>query len=408
MSASKLEKSVVSARSQISRQGSLVRKMFEQGRALKARVGSDKVFDFALGNPLVEPSEAFIAGLQGLLTTERTPGMHRYMSNAGFEDVRAAVANSINARQGLSSPLGQEHILMSCGAAGAINVFLRSVLDPGQEVITFSPYFVEYGFYAANHDGILKAIETDEYFQPKLDLLRGAINEKTRVVLINTPNNPTGVIYPKELLEGIARIIKEKEAEYGQIIYLLSDEPYAGLVYDGTAVPPTLDIFDHSVIATSHSKDLGIPGERIGYLALNPKIPAVHQLFAAAYFYTRTLGFVNAPALMQKAVKNFQGTVIGLEEYQARRDLLYTALVQMGYKVVKPQGTFYMFPGAPIGDSLAFANWALENYKLLVVPGIGFGREGYFRISFAETPLPVIQRALPAFRRIAEHFGLGR
>ncbi len=384
--------------------GSLVRAMFEKGAALKAKIGADNVCDFALGNPSVEPPAALFQRVSQL-ALDPTPGMHRYMGNAGYDFARDAVASSINVRQQLAHPLTKMNILMTCGAAGALNVFLKSVLDPGDQVLVPAPYFVEYGFYVDNHDGVLKPVATKADFQLDLEAMEAGFNEKTRVVLINSPNNPTGVVYNETVLRQLNELITRMEQKYGRYIFLLADEPYVGLLYDGVKVPSVLSMFPHSAIATSHSKDLGIPAERIGHLALSPRIEEVGQLYASAVLNNRILGFVNAPALMQRAVAEFQGQVSGLEEYQMRRDVLYAALTAMGYDIVKPQGTFYMFPKSPNPNDMQFSD-ELYARNILVVPGKGFGLAGYFRISYAETGADVIERSLDGFSAMARQYEL--
>jgi aspartate aminotransferase len=328
--------------------------------------------------------------------------MHGYMPNAGYPDVRKKIAAHLNATQQLASQLTADHIVMTCGAAGALNVIFETILDPGDEVIVLKPYFVEYGFYVDRHRGSLITVPTLNDFQIDLEAIRNAITARTKAILINSPNNPTGAVYSRESLEGLARIISEKEAEYGHEILLLTDEPYAGLVYDGISVPPTLQIFPHSILATSNSKDLGLAGERVGFCAVSPLLG---DLFGGLVFNNRILGFVNAPALMQRLVADVQGLVVGLEEYQARRDLLHEALTAMGFEVVKPQGTFFMFPRSPISDDVAFTNAALEQ-KILVVPGRGFGGPGYFRLSYSGISREDIERSFPGFSLLAQKYGL--
>lgn len=374
---------------------SFIRKMFEEGERLRAIHGADRVYDFSLGNPSEEPPAAFQAELRKL-ACEPVPGMHRYMSNAGYADTRAAVAGVL-AREA-SLPVGPENIVMTCGAGGALNVALKAILDPGDEVIVLPPYFMEYRFYVDNHGGVVREVPTGEDFLPDLRALAAAINDKTRAIILNSPNNPTGVVYPAEVLDSLQNLLSQKET--GRTIYVLADEPYAKLVYDGVTVPPVLRHIRNVLVATSHSKDLGLPGERIGYLAASPRIEAVDVLMQALIFCNRTLGFVNAPALMQRLVTPLQGQPVDVTPYREKRDILYNHLTTLGYEVVKPQGAFYLFPRSPIPDDLAFVDMA-RKYNILLVPGRGFGRPGYFRLSYS-VPKQTVVNSLPAFTALSE------
>jgi aspartate aminotransferase len=380
---------------------SFIRKMFDQGEELRKLYGATNVYDFTLGNPDLEPPAAFNEKLQEL-ANHPLPGMHKYMSNAGYEETRAAVAANLNRIAGQN--LTANHVVMTVGAGGGLNVIFKTLLNPGDEVLVNSPYFVEYGFYADNHQGKLVVVKSRPDFQLDLTAIEAALTPRTKAVLINSPNNPTGVVYSEAGLRGLAGLLRKKEAEYGNPIYLVSDEPYAGLVYDGVKVPPVLSIFDHALVATSHSKDLALPGERIGYIAINPKIPEADILFNGLVFANRVLGFVNAPALMQRLVTGLQGQVTGVEVYRERRDILYHHLTEIGFEVVKPQGAFYLFPKSPIPDDVAFINAALK-YNLLLVPGSGFAGPGYFRIAYCVAK-DTIERSLPFFTKLAEEFGL--
>jgi aspartate aminotransferase len=376
--------------------------MFEEGERLRQIHGADKVFDFSIGNPDLEPPVAFKAKLQEL-ADRPIPGMHRYMSNAGYPETRRAVAKNINQKTGLS--LDENQVLMTCGAGGGLNVIFKAILDPGDEVLVNAPYFVEYGFYVGNHQGKLVVAESGPDFQLDLAAIEAAITPCTKAILLNSPNNPTGVIYPEATLRDLAALLARKEHEFASIIYLVSDEPYASLVYDDAVVPPVLKLFEHGIVATSHSKDLALPGERIGYIAINPAIPEAALLYDALVFANRVLGFVNAPALMQRLVTSLQGQSVGTDIYQRRRDLLYNHLTSVGFNVIKPQGAFYLFPQSPIPDDVAFIQAALK-YNLLIVPGSGFARPGYFRIAYCVSE-QIIQNSLPAFTALAQEFGLG-
>ncbi len=382
---------------------SLVRKMFEEGDRLRRIYGPDKVYDFSLGNPDLEPPESFQQGLREL-ANHPIPGMHKYMSNAGYEGTRTAIAAYQNKRTGLT--LNANHVVMTSGAGGALNVIFKSLLNPGDEVIVSAPYFMEYGFYTDNHRGKLVVVKTQPDFQLDPEAIRGAVNSKTKAILINSPNNPTGVVYSEETLTALAAVIREKEKELGKVIYLISDEPYAGLVYDGVEAPPILKIFEHGIVATSHSKDLAIPGERIGYVAINPQIPEADLFFNALVFANRILGFVNAPALMQRLVADLQGQVAGLDLYRERRDILYNHLTGIGFEVIKPQGAFYLFPKSPIPDDGAFSQ-AAQKHNILIVPGKGFCQPGYFRIAYCVSK-EIIQNSLPAFTALAKEFNLNK
>ncbi len=380
-------------------QGSWIRKMFEEGIALKRQFGEENVFDLSLGNPIMEPPQEFFEELR-CIAENPTPGMHRYMPNAGYVETRAAVASQLREETGLD--FSADEILMTCGAGGGLNVVLKTLLDPGDEVVIFAPYFVEYHFYADNHGGTCRVVPPDDNFLPDLQAFEAAINPKTKAVLISSPNNPTGVVYPASLLDQMAGIIRTKEGQYGTEIFLVSDEPYRKILFDGLQYP---HIFHHhlrSIVATSHSKDLALPGERIGYVAVHPRYESKDELVAGLTFCNRTLGFVNAPALMQHIVKNLQGVVVDVEEYHAKRDFLYGNLTDMGYSAVKPQGAFYLFPRSPIDDDLAFVD-ELRKHNVLVVPGRGFGLPGYFRISYCVDDR-TLKGSLEGFRLAMELF----
>jgi aspartate aminotransferase len=382
-------------------EGSWIRRMFDEGNILRQKYGADKVFDLTLGNPIVEPPPEFHRDLKKL-ADKPIPGMHRYMENAGYADTRAAVAKQLYKETSIN--LTANDVVMTCGAAGAMNVVLKTILNPGDEVIVFAPYFVEYLNYIDNHGGTTRIVPTDEKFLPKMDLLERAITKKTRAVIINSPNNPTGVVYSESLMKQIGNLLQKKEAKLGTQIYLLSDEPYRKLIYDGLKYPSTLLYHPASIIATSHSKDLALPGERIGYIAINPDCPQKQELVDGFIYCNRILGFVNAPALMQHLVKNLQDVTVSIADYQKKRDFLYKNLTEMGYKLVKPQGAFYMFPKSPIPDDVEFIR-ALQEQLVLAVPGQGFGGPGHFRISYCINDL-TLKGALDGLRKTARRFGL--
>jgi aspartate aminotransferase len=382
-------------------EGSWIRRMFDEGNILRQKYGADKVFDLTLGNPVVEPPLEFNRELKKLVD-KPLPGMHRYMENAGYADTRAAVAKQLYKETGIKLTAGD--VIMTCGAAGAMNVVLKAILNLGEEVIVFAPYFVEYINYIDNHGGVPRIVPTDEKFLPKIDLLERAITKKTRAVIINSPNNPTGVVYSESLMKQIGNLLQKKEAKLGTQIYLLSDEPYRKLIYDGLKYPSPLLYHPVSIIATSHSKDLALPGERIGYIAINPDCPQKQELVDGFIYCNRILGFVNAPALMQHLVKNLQDITVSIADYQKKRDFLYKNLTEMGYKLVKPQGAFYMFPKSPIPDDVEFVR-ALQEQLVLAVPGQGFGGPGHFRISYCIDDR-TLKGALDGLRETAKRFGL--
>ena len=381
-------------------QGSWIRRMFEEGIELKRQFGEENVFDLSLGNPVMQPPSEFFDELRRIANNP-TPGIHRYMPNAGYEETRAAVASQLSGETGLD--FSANEIVMTCGAGGALNVVLKTLLDPGDEVIIFSPFFVEYHFYADNHGGSCRVVPPDENFLPDMEDLRDAFNERTKVVLINSPNNPTGVLYSAELLDEMCDAIRDAESEHGREIFLVSDEPYRRLLFDGLEYPHIFHHHERGIVATSHSKDLALPGERIGYIAVHPDYDDKTELMDGLVFCNRTLGFVNAPALMQHIVRALQSATVDIAEYQRKRDFLYGNLTEMGYNLVKPQGAFYMFPASPIPDDVEFVA-ELQERKVLVVPGRGFGLPGYFRISYClddqtvEGALPGFEAAIQAYR----------
>lgn len=381
-------------------EGSWIRRMFEEGARLKQKYGADKVFDLSIGNPVMEPPQEFFSEFKKLSESSQ-PGLHRYMENAGYPDTRAAVAAQLTRELGVK--LTTDDVIMTTGAAGAMNVALKTLVNTGDEVIVFSPYFVEYLNYVDNHGGVAHIVPTGDDFLPRLDVLEGAISSKTRVVIINSPHNPTGVVYSERVLKGLGNLLQKMEARYGTSIYILSDEPYRRLIYDGMKFPSPLLYHDKVVIASSHSKDLAIPGERIGYLAINANCPHKKDVVDGFIHCNRILGFVNAPAIMQHIVRNLQAVTVSIADYQNKRDLLYGGLIEAGYKLAKPQGGFYVFPSSLIPDDVAFVR-ALQEELVLGVPGSGFGTPGYFRVSYCVED-KTIKGALEGLRRVAKKFG---
>jgi aspartate aminotransferase len=381
---------------------SWIRKMFEEGERLRRIHGADKVYDFTLGNPAIEPPPEFYAELR-TLAERPLPGMHRYMSNAGYEETRRAVAEVLAGASG--QPVTAAQVAMTCGASGALNVVLKTILNPGEEVIILTPYFVEYKFYIDNHGGVPREVWTDRNsFQLDLAAIEAAISAQTRAIIINTPNNPTGVIYQADSLKKLGDLVQRKERELGRQIFVISDEPYARIAYDGREVPNIFRYVDNSVIVTSHSKDLALPGERIGYLAANPRMTHVDLFMEGAIFCNRTLGFVNAPALMQRLVAKLQHSSVDIAPYRIKRDILYDNLTAMGFRMVKPDGAFYLFPESPLADDVEFVKTA-QKHHILLVPGAGFGAPGFFRIAYC-VDQEMIERSLPAWQALAEEVGL--
>lgn len=375
---------------------SWIREMFEAGARLKADFGEQNVFDFSLGNPNLDPPQAF-RDVLGQLLEEDPPGCHGYMPNAGYPKVREAVADQVSTEQGVRAE--GKHVVMTVGAGGGLNVVLRAILEPGDQVLVPRPFFPEYRFYAANHGGTLETVPSTAEFDLIVEAFESAIGPNTRAVILNSPNNPTGKVYSQRDLEALRDLMDRKAREYGRPIVLISDEPYRKIAYD-VEVPPILSIFPHSVVCTSYSKDLSLPGERIGYLVANPRMPDVELLVGALTMTNRILGFVNAPALMQRAVGRLQGCSVDIGFYRRNRDRLYEGLVEAGYRCHRPEGAFYLFPESPIGDDVGFVR-ELQKENILAVPGTGFGGPGHFRLAYCCAP-ETIERSLPGFARVME------
>jgi aspartate aminotransferase len=373
---------------------SWIRKMFEEGARLKALHGPDKVYDFSLGNPDLEPPEKFRQVLRSVIA-EWPSGAHGYMPNAGYEETRAAVADYVSREQGVR--VESEHVVMTCGAAGALNCIFKTLLNPGEEVIVSAPYFVEYGFYADNHGGQIRVVSTGDDFTLDLAAIDKAINSRTKVVLINSPNNPSGQIYDRTSLQQLGDLLAASSKKMGRTLYLVSDEPYRKIVYDGFEVPSIFEAYANSIVATSYSKDVSLPGERLGYLVLHPEAEEVKGLMGGFVLANRILGFVNAPALMQRVVTHLQGACVDVGVYQARRDIFCQGLTDAGYELIKPRGAFYLFPKSPVADEVSFVRF-LQEENILVVPGSGFGSPGYFRIAYC-VGKKTIESAMPGFAR---------
>ncbi len=381
---------------------SVIRAMFEEGKRLADIYGAENVYDFSLGNPSVEPPIEIKEALIDILNEEKPGNIHGYMNNSGYEDVREKIALSINDRFGTSFNTG--NIIMTVGAAGGLNVILKALLNPGDEVITFSPYFGEYRNYVSNYDGILVEISPDtKDFQLDIEEFEEKITNKTKAVIVNSPNNPTGVVYSEETICKLSEVLNKKQLEYNTSIYLISDEPYRELVYDNVKVPYLTKYYKNTIVGYSFSKSLSLPGERIGYLVIPSEADDYENLFPAANVANRILGFVNAPSLIQRAVARCLDAKVDVEVYNRNRELLYKSLLSYGYECVKPQGAFYLFVKALTEDDREFSE-AAKKHNILIVPGTSFGCPGYVRIAYC-VDYSVIERSLPGFKKLAEEYG---
>nr|WP_294490567.1 pyridoxal phosphate-dependent aminotransferase [uncultured Mediterraneibacter sp.] len=381
---------------------SAIRAMFEEGNRLAKLYGPENVFDFSLGNPNVPAPEAVKDAIVELLNEEDPVALHGYTnSNAGYEDVRQAVAESLNKRFGTG--FSANNITMTVGAAGGLNVILKALLNPGDEVIVFAPYFGEYRSYVDNYDGVLVEVSPNtENFQPRLDELEEKITDRTRAVIVNTPNNPTGVVYSEDTIRKMASVLEKKQAEYGTDIYLISDEPYRELAYDGVEVPYLTKYYANTIVGYSYSKSLSLPGERIGYLVIPDDASDSENVIAAANVATRILGFVNAPTLQQKVVKACLDEKTDLSFYNRNREALYNGLRELGFECIKPEGAFYLFVKSPVEDEKAFCAEA-KKYNILLVPGSSFGCPGYVRIAYCVSYETIIN-SLPKFAELAAEY----
>jgi aspartate aminotransferase len=377
---------------ELMKDSSWIRAMFEEGEKLKKKHGPENVFDFTLGNPITEPPQELQDELLRIVSSGQQ-GMHRYMTNSGYEEVRGEIAAFHREQTGLN--FTKDHFVMTVGSAGGLNVVLKSILDPGDEVIVPCPYFVEFRFYIENHGGVMKLAETRDDFHLDLDAIRKALSPRTKAVIINSPHNPTGVVYSKEELKALAALLHEHRPA-GRRIYVISDEAYRKIIYNGTVFPDLFNIYEDTIAITSHSKDLALPGERIGYIAVSPRVKGTRSLADALIFSNRTLGFINAPAMMQRLVGKFQRNSVDIGDYQKKRDAIYDVLISAGIEVVKPLGAFYAFPRSPIDDDVRFVR-LLQKHHILAVPGIGFGRGGHFRLAYC-VGLEVIERSRPYFK----------
>ena len=383
---------------------SAIRAMFEEGTRMAKLYGAENVYDFSLGNPNVPAPEAVKRSITALLEDEDPVVLHGYTnSNAGYEDVRQAIAESLNGR--FDTNFTAANITMTAGAAGGLNVILKALLNPGDEVITFAPYFGEYRSYVDNYDGVLVEVSPNTVnFQPKLDEFERKITPKTRAVIVNTPNNPTGVVYSEETIQKMTAILEAKQKEYGTDIYLISDEPYRELAYDGIEVPYLTKYYANTVVGYSYSKSLSLPGERIGYLVIPDEAADSERLISAANVATRILGFVNAPTLQQKVVKDCLNEKTDISFYDRNRETLYNGLKNLGFECIKPQGAFYLFVKSPVEDEKAFCA-AAKKYHILIVPGSSFACPGYVRIAYCVS-YDTIVNSLPKFAELAKEYGV--
>ena len=379
---------------------SAIRAMFEEGNRLAEIYGAENVFDFSLGNPNVPAPESVKKAIIELVNESDPIVLHGYTnSNSGYADVRETVANSLNERFGTS--FEGKNIIMTVGAAGGLNVILKTLLNPGDEVIAFAPYFGEYRSYTNNYDGVLVEISPNtETFQPKLDEFEQKITAKTKAVIVNTPNNPTGVVYSEDTIKKMAAIMEAKQKEFGTEIYLISDEPYRELAYDGVEVPYLTKYYDNTIVGYSYSKSLSLPGERIGYLVIPDEVTDSETVLSAANVANRILGFVNAPTLQQKVVAKCINEKTDLSFYDKNRETLYNGLLECGFECIKPQGAFYLFVKSPIADEKEFCSIA-KKYNLLLVPGSSFACPGYVRLAYCVS-YETIVNSLPKFKELAK------
>ncbi len=385
----------------IANQEGWTRRMFEEGLRIKKEYGEENVYDFSLGNPDTEPPDEV---RKTLIETLSNPvkGMHRYMSNNGYEDVREEIAIYLSEQYGL--PFTANNIFMTVGCAGGLNILLKSMLSKGDEVIVPSPFFWEFKNYIENHGGKTRFVQTKKDFQLDIGKIEKAITKKTKAILLNSPNNPTGAVYTEESVRGLIELLNKKRAQ-GQDIYIICDDAYKKIVYDGFRLPNLFALYDLVYAVTSHSKDLALPGERIGYVAISPRIEGYQLMVSALMISMRTLGFVNAPGLFQRIAGKFQRSSVDIAEYQKKRDFLYNTLMEAGFECVKPVGAFYMFPKSPIADEVEFVRLLQQEERIMVVPGRGFGRKGYFRIAYC-VPMETLQKSVDGFMRTGKHYKL--
>ena len=382
---------------------SVIRAMFEEGKKMAAIYGADHVYDFSLGNPNVPAPGAVKDAIIDIVTNEDPVLVHGYMSNSGFEDVRTKIAEHLNAQYGTSYTFN--NLVMIVGAAGGMNVFFKTLLNPGDEVVTFSPYFGEYRAYVSNFDGKLVEVQTDPVtFEPDPKALAAAVTPKTKAVILNSPNNPTGVVYSEECIREIARLLEDKQKEYGTTIFIFSDEPYREIVYGEYKVPWIPNYYRNTVVGYSYSKSLSLPGERIGYLVLPSEIDDAEDMISAANVANRILGFVNAPSLQQRVVAKCLNEKTDVDFYAKNRQMLMDGLREAGYTFVEPQGAFYLWLKSPEEDEKAFVAKCKEK-QILIVPGSSFGCAGWTRVAYCVSH-ETVRNSLPGFREVAASYGL--
>ncbi len=381
---------------------SVTRAMFEEGNRLAQIYGRENVYDFSLGNPNVEPPKEINQAIIDIIQNEDPNFVHGYMSNSGYEDVREKIANSLNKR--FDTSYTYDNLIMTVGAAGALNVIFKALLDPEDEVIVFAPFFGEYRNYIKNYDGVTVVISPDtETFKPNLEEFETKISDKTKAVIINNPNNPTGVVYSEETIKELSNILEKKQKEFGKSIYIISDEPYRELVYDGVTVPYLANYYKNTIVGYSFSKSFSLPGERIGYLAISKEIDNYEDVITAAGVANRIIGYVNAPSLMQRVVAKCIDVEVDVSPYNENRELLYNSLIEYGYECAKPEGAFYLFVKSLEEDDVAFAN-AAKKYNILCVPGSSYQCPGYIRIAYCVSN-ETIKNSLPAFKKLAQEYG---
>ena len=382
---------------------SAIRTMFEEGDQMRAKYGRENVFDFSLGNPDAPTPPEVKQAIKEIVEEEPDLILHGYMSNAGFEDVRETIARHINKTQGTN--FSKKNILMTVGAASGLNVALKTILNPGEEVVIFTPYFLEYNWYVNNYDGVVVQAPTDKKtFQPDLKAFEKLVGNKTRVVLINSPHNPTGVVYSEETIKGIANILKKKQKELNRAIFIIADEPYRELAYDGVEVPYITKYYENTIVAYSYSKSLSLPGERIGYLVIPDELEESELVFDTASNANRILGCVNAPSLQQKVIAKCVDAKVDLDYYDRNRKALYEGLKDCGFECIMPQGAFYLFVKSPVEDEAEFCKTA-KKYNILMVPGSAFAGPGYVRLAYCVS-YETIQNSLPGFKKLAQEYGL--
>lgn len=382
---------------------SAIRTMFEEGDKMRAKFGRENVFDFSLGNPDAPTPPEVNKAIKEIVEEEPDLILHGYMSNAGFEDVRETIARHINKTQG--TKFSSKNILMTVGAASGLNVALKTILNPGEEVVIFTPYFLEYNWYVNNYDGVVVQAPTNKTdFQPDLKAFEECISDKTRVVLVNSPHNPTGVVYSEETIKGIAAILEKKQKELNRAIFIIADEPYRELAYDGVEVPYVTKYYDNTIVAYSYSKSLSLPGERIGYLVIPDELEESELVFDTASNANRIIGCVNAPSLQQKVIAKCVDAKVDLNYYDRNRKALYEGLKECGFECIMPQGAFYLFVKSPVDDESAFCQ-AAKKYNILMVPGSAFAGPGYVRLAYCVS-YETIQNSMPGFKKLAQEYGL--